>query len=33
MRSLGLQPSDEELQDMINEVDLDHSGSVNFEGQ
>jgi len=31
MRSLGQNPSDSELQDMINEVDIDHSGSIDFE--
>ncbi|KIW99989.1 uncharacterized protein Z518_10917 [Rhinocladiella mackenziei CBS 650.93] len=31
MRSLGQNPSDSELQDMINEVDVDHSGSIDFE--
>lgn len=30
MRSLGLKPTDTELQDMINEVDLDHTGSIDF---
>jgi len=48
MRSLGQNPSDSELQDMvsvtvlvkylshprlqINEVDIDHSGSIDFDG-
>ncbi|KAL2443965.1 Calmodulin [Exophiala dermatitidis] len=31
MRSLGQNPSDSELQDMINEVDIDHSGSIDFD--
>jgi len=31
MRSLGQNPSDGELQDMINEVDIDSSGSIDFE--
>lgn len=31
MRSLGQQPTDAELQDMINEVDKDQSGSIEFE--
>jgi len=31
MRSLGQNPSDLELQDMINEVDVDHSGSIDFD--
>lgn len=31
MRSLGQAPSEHELRDLIAEVDLDHSGSVDFE--
>merc|ERR1711893_145843 len=31
MRSLGQNPSDEELQDMINEVDVDGNGEIDFE--
>ncbi|EXJ55571.1 calmodulin [Cladophialophora yegresii CBS 114405] len=31
MKSLGQNPSDSELQDMINEVDADHSGSIDFD--
>ncbi|KIW82217.1 hypothetical protein Z517_05244 [Fonsecaea pedrosoi CBS 271.37] len=31
MKSLGQNPSDSELQDMINEVDVDRSGSIDFE--
>jgi len=31
MKSLGQNPSDSELQDMINEVDVDHSGSIDFD--
>ncbi|KIV93842.1 hypothetical protein PV10_05027 [Exophiala mesophila] len=31
MRSLGQNPSDSELQDMINEVDADSSGSIDFD--
>ena len=31
MRSLGLQPTDAELQDMINEVDADSDGTIDFE--
>ncbi|KAI9900855.1 hypothetical protein N3K66_005117 [Trichothecium roseum] len=31
MRSLGQKPSDAELQDMLNEVDLDQSGAVDFQ--
>ena len=30
MRSLGQNPTDAEVQDMINEVDVDGSGSVEF---
>lgn len=33
MRSLGQNPSDTELEDMINEVDTDHTGSIDFEGR
>ena len=32
MKSLGLNPSKDELQDMLNEVDADNSGSIDFEG-
>ncbi|KIW42932.1 uncharacterized protein PV06_06430 [Exophiala oligosperma] len=31
MRSLGQNPSDSELQDMINEVDIDNSGAIDFD--
>lgn len=31
MRSLGQDPSEEDLQDMINEVDVDGSGTIDFE--
>ncbi|GME33186.1 Calmodulin [Neofusicoccum parvum] len=31
MKSLGQNPTDEELQDMINELDVDHTGSIDFE--
>jgi hypothetical protein len=31
MRSLGQNPSDAELNDMINEVDVDRSGAIDFE--
>lgn len=30
MRSLGLSPTESELQDMINEVDIDKSGAIDF---
>jgi len=30
MRSLGLAPSESELQDIMNEIDVDHDGSVDF---
>jgi Ca2+-binding EF-hand superfamily protein len=33
MRSLGQKPSDSELQDMINEVDVDQSGAIDFDGK
>ena len=32
MRKLGLDPSESELQDMVNEVDTDKNGSIDFEG-
>jgi calmodulin len=31
MRSLGLQPTDAQVQDMINEVDADGNGTIDFE--
>lgn len=31
MRSLGQAPTDSELQDMINEVDVDGSGTIDFQ--
>ncbi|KAL6849764.1 hypothetical protein ACO1O0_009309 [Amphichorda felina] len=31
MKSLGLNPSESELQDMLNEVDADGSGAIDFE--
>lgn len=32
MKSLGLNPSDSELQDLVNEADLNKDGVINFEG-
>lgn len=32
MRSLGQNPTEAELQDMVNEVDTDQSGSIEFNG-
>jgi hypothetical protein len=32
MRSLGQNPSEAELQDMINEVDADNNGTIDFPG-
>jgi calmodulin len=32
MKSLGLNPTDAELDDMINEVDIDRTGSVDLDG-
>ncbi|KAL0934314.1 calmodulin, partial [Colletotrichum truncatum] len=32
MRSLGLNPSDTELNDMVNEVDADNNGTIDFNG-
>ena len=31
MRSLGQNPTESELQDMVNELDLDSTGTVDFE--
>lgn len=33
MRSLGQNPSESELQDMINEVDADNNGTIDFPGE
>lgn len=30
MRSLGQNPTEQELQDMVNEVDIDGSGTIDF---
>lgn len=32
MRSLGLAATDAEAEDMINEIDLDRSGSIDIDG-
>lgn len=32
MRSLGQNPSEAELRDMINEVDADNNGTIDFPG-
>ena len=32
MRLLSLEPSETELQDIINELDLDSTGSIDFDG-
>ncbi|KAL1305385.1 hypothetical protein AAFC00_002278 [Neodothiora populina] len=31
MRSLGLNPSDEDLHDIVNEIDVDNTGTIEFE--
>lgn len=33
MRELGLSPSDAELKDMVDEVDVDQNGSIDFNGE
>ena len=33
MRSLGQNPSEDEIQDMINEVDADGNGTIDFAGK
>lgn len=32
MRALGLKPSETELQDLMNEIDVDRSGTICFDG-
>jgi calmodulin len=32
MRSLGLKPTDQELQDVMNEVDKDGGGTIDLDG-
>jgi hypothetical protein len=32
MRSLGQNPTRDEIEDMVNEVDTDRNGSIDFEG-
>jgi len=33
MRSLGLNPSAEDLQDIVAEIDVDNSGTIEFDGK
>jgi Ca2+-binding EF-hand superfamily protein len=33
MRELGLNPSDAELRDLVNEADLNHDGVISFDGR
>lgn len=33
MKELGLNPSEEELQDLVNEADLNKDGVISFEGR
>lgn len=33
MHSLGLKATSSQLEDMINEIDLDHTGTVDLEGR
>lgn len=32
MRSLGLKPTDQEVEDMVNEVDTDRTGTIDING-
>ncbi|KAI7970225.1 hypothetical protein EIK77_008452 [Talaromyces pinophilus] len=32
MRSLGQNPTEAELQDIVNELDVDHTGTIDFDG-
>lgn len=32
MRALGQNPTETELEDMVNELDTDHTGSIDFNG-
>jgi len=33
MKSLGQNPTETEIEDMINEVDSDRNGTIDFEGR
>lgn len=33
MRSLGQNPTESELQDIVNELDVDHTGTIDFDGK
>jgi len=33
MKSLGQNPTETEIEDMINEVDSDRNGTIDFEGE
>jgi calmodulin len=33
MRSLGQNPTESELQDIVNELDVDHTGTIDFDGE
>lgn len=32
MRSLGQNPTESELQDIVNELDVDHTDTIDFDG-